>query len=166
MLSAEAKQQKGKIILTYTIQGTFDGLFWPKPKEHPTRCDGIWNGTCFELFLSGKNQEKYLELNFCPSGDWACYAFPGYRSSPTNPNISRPVIEQVGHAILTVSIDWQEINLLIGEPELVEGSMTACLLEEKEQSFWAYKHPETEADFHDRNCFINMGLGNKKDTKS
>jgi len=46
----------------------------------PRREDGLWQRTCFELFVRDARSEAYLEFNFSPSGCWAAYAFEGYRA--------------------------------------------------------------------------------------
>lgn len=45
----------------------------------PARADGLWQRTCFELFLRDPDTGSYLEFNFSPSGEWAAYRFDGYR---------------------------------------------------------------------------------------
>ncbi|WP_366499495.1 hypothetical protein [Sphingopyxis sp.] len=42
--------------------------------------DGLWQGTCFEAFLTEEGQPDYTEFNYAPDGRWACYQFDDYRS--------------------------------------------------------------------------------------
>src|SRR5260370_31796663 len=39
----------------------------------------LWRHTCFEAFVAIEGQPAYHEFNFAPSGEWAVYAFRGYR---------------------------------------------------------------------------------------
>ena len=55
-----------------------EGIQMPKPAQ-PTRQDGLWLHTCFELFVLDPENGSYLEFNFSPSGCWAAYAFDNYR---------------------------------------------------------------------------------------
>ena len=49
------------------------------------RRDGLWQRTCCEAFIAATGQPGYLEFNFAPDGDWACYAFADYRQAITQP---------------------------------------------------------------------------------
>ena len=52
--------------------------------EPPAAQDFLWKRTCGELFLGVPGDPSYLEFNFSPSGDWAAYAFDGYRTGVRN----------------------------------------------------------------------------------
>ena len=52
----------------------------PEPAE-PERAEGLWETTCFEVFLRPLGEEKYSEWNFSPSGRWQSYDFASYRES-------------------------------------------------------------------------------------
>lgn len=49
------------------------------PAAAPGRADGLWQSTCFELFLLDPQSGAYREFNFAPSGQWAAYSFDSYR---------------------------------------------------------------------------------------
>ena len=50
------------------------------------RADGLWQETCFELFIQGESEETgYVELNLSPSEQWAAYDFAAYRARHVNP---------------------------------------------------------------------------------
>lgn len=44
------------------------------------RADGLWQQTCFELFLRAPGEAGYVELNLSPSERWAAYDFGSYRA--------------------------------------------------------------------------------------
>ena len=58
----------------------------------PDRADGLWQTTCFEMFLRRRGQDGYIEFNFSPSGRWAAYQFDGYRSGARNLEVATPWI--------------------------------------------------------------------------
>lgn len=53
-------------------------VLWPDYR-HIHRADGLWQSTCFELFLGSPAETGYIEFNFSPSGAWNCYEFSDYR---------------------------------------------------------------------------------------
>ncbi len=56
-----------------------ESLVLPHPVR-PQREDGLWQRTCFELFIRDPASGRYLEFNLSPSGCWAAYAFETYRA--------------------------------------------------------------------------------------
>src|SRR4051812_5271916 len=66
-----------EMLLRYSVKGC--GLVLPE-WQSPGRADGLWQTTCFELFLRPPRSEAYFEFNFSPSSQWAAYAFQGYRT--------------------------------------------------------------------------------------
>jgi len=69
----------GAILLRYHAELPLDRLALP-PRRDPVRADGLWQTTCFELFLRPARQPAYYEFNFSPSGEWAAYGFDGART--------------------------------------------------------------------------------------
>lgn len=156
-LFSELHHEGDKVTINYTIQGAIQSLVWPKKKDSPQRSDNLWKGTCFELFLAHKKSKSYLEFNFCPSGDWACYLFEDYRKAPKSPITASPKIHQRSCREVNVSLEWPSIVRLIGHLDLLEGSITACLKHDHHQSLWAIQHPPKQADFHNRRTFMDWG---------
>jgi hypothetical protein len=60
--------------------------------EAPQRADGLWEHTCFELFLMDPSSGSYLEFHFAPSGQWAAYRFEEYRSGRQDLEVAPPLI--------------------------------------------------------------------------
>lgn len=132
--------------LTFAIEGGEDVLF-PSPAP-PVRTDGLWQATCFELFVKPEGQAGYLEFNFSPSGAWAAYAFDGYRTGMRNIEITGPVIQRIDGGI-SVSLDL---------PPLPQGPWhvgLSAIIEEHggAKSYWALAHPPGKPDFHHADCF-------------
>src|SRR3954467_14639798 len=50
----------------------------------PRRADGLWQHTCCELFIAERAGKGYVEFNFSPSTEWACYGFSSYRKAAAN----------------------------------------------------------------------------------
>lgn len=71
-------QDAGNWVANFIVAAPPSALTLP-PMTTPARADGLWRRTCFELFLGEPDSAAYREYNFSPSGEWAAYAFDGYR---------------------------------------------------------------------------------------
>src|SRR3990172_1915372 len=67
-----------RLCLAYTVCGDITRLRIQLTQQ-PRRVDGLWQHTCFELFIAVREEPTYYEFNFSPSGEWAAYAFKSYR---------------------------------------------------------------------------------------
>lgn len=81
----------GAWCFDFMVDAPLDALRLPPPAE-PARRDGLWQSTCFELFLRAEGGESYFEFNFSPSGEWAAYRFDNYRSGRTELAVAAPRI--------------------------------------------------------------------------
>jgi len=119
----------------------------------PGRDDGLWQTTCFELFLKPPEGESYHEFNFSPSGRWAAYDFTGYREGMAEGSmVPPPQSQEKGHAhILTFDTQLRASTL---PPRPLKMGLTAVIEEEDGvKSFWAIAHPPGAPDFHSPTCF-------------
>ena len=118
----------------------------------PVRADGLWQRTCFEMFVRVAG-ESYVEFNLSPSREWAAYAFDGYRAGmrdlalPVDPHIE--LERQGGAFVLEADVDLAAIQAgratvgLSAVIEEVDGT----------KSYWALRHPHGKPDFHHPDCF-------------
>ena len=137
----------------YVVTGPLSELVISEA-ETAERTDGLWQTTCFELFMSPADSMSYSEWNFATSRRWAAYRFDSYREGMAplldctveigtsrndpkclrlNANIRSPYIPSLGNASVGLS----------------------AILEHKggAKSFWALTHPPGLPDFHHRTCF-------------
>ena len=124
-------------------------------RKSPERLDNLWQTTCFELFVRRPDDAAYLEYNFAPSGDWAHYAFSGYRADMPEPLTDGPVIEaraQGNQYFVDVEFllppEYRCQKLQVAVTAIVEEAQSAT-------SYWALAHGDGPADFHDPACFIH-----------
>ena len=123
----------------------------PALADQPRRRDGLWQATCFELFLKEAGQEAYQEWNFSPSGDWAAYDFTSERTGMREADVCFvPNIRTEDNLI------WWGLGATLSIP--AEASFTiglSAVIEEAggHKSYWALHHPGPEPDFHHPDCF-------------
>jgi hypothetical protein len=150
-----SRVRDGGIAITYLLQGVISHLSLPR-RCAPRRVDGLWQHTCFEAFVSVKGATAYREFNFAPSGQWAAYAFHGYRDRGPLPPASDPEIQ------LRSSRNQVELDAVISRDCLLPIPVNARLLlglsavieeEGGVLSYWALKHPPGPPDFHNAGAF-------------
>jgi hypothetical protein len=139
--------------LRYTVTGSLAGIVIPLAAP-PERTDGLWQSTCFELFLKREGEAGYREFNFAPSGRWAAYQFTGYREGMTDAPLAAP--PQLRTRAEGARLDV-EVALEVPLEDAPYAMNITAILESQagERSFWAAKHPVGEPDFHDPGCFIH-----------
>lgn len=140
-----------RMMLRFRLDGCEDVVV-PKKAAGSGRGEDLWKTTCFELFLAS-SEGRYLEFNFSPSGQWAAYAFHGYRSGVRNhdPASEPEVTMDRGHAVLTVTV-----FLAAAEFDGCAYASLTAVVEEKRgrMSYWAARHAALKPDFHEPTCFV------------
>jgi hypothetical protein len=117
------------------------------------RADGLWQQTCFELFLRQPGEAGYVELNLSPSEQWAAYDFAAYRAGVEERPMPRDPVCTLrrGRNLLIFdaaipraglpSLPWQiGVTAVIAEADGVK-------------SYWALRHGDGAPDFHAPACF-------------
>ena len=148
-----ARRSPQQVALEYRAEGNIEDVVIPPPAAMPTRADGLWQATCFELFLQPEGDEAYVECNFAPSEDWAVYGFDGYRAGmrpldvPAAPDVR---VERREHALVV------KVELALPLTSGVWRIAPAAILADRDgaRSFWAVKHGAGEPDFHRADCFV------------
>ncbi len=142
----------GILTLTFALEGDLSGLRIPEPRPS-RRVDGLWRHTCFEAFVMAGEGPGYREFNFSPSGEWAVYAFRGYRDGEKLEAELSPGI------VVRRSGDRLELDAGIRPDCLPPGRSLrlglSAVVEDAEGllSYWALRHPPGKPDFHHTDAF-------------
>jgi hypothetical protein len=147
------EREGARLWLRYHLEAMLDDLVLPGSAE-PVRTDGLWQTTCFELFVRAKGEKGYLEFNFSPSHRWAAYRFSGYREGQIEAQLAAP--PDIGldaseshfalEAELVLPEDIAERDLELGLSAVIEET-------DGTKSYWALRHPPGKPDFHHPDCF-------------
>jgi hypothetical protein len=143
---------EGAIAIAFSLEGELSRLRIPESRA-PSRADGLWRHTCFEAFVMAGNGPGYREFNFSPSGEWAAYAFSGYRDGDLLEVQSNPRI------VVRRSADRLELESALHAECLPPGKLLrlglSAVLEDVDGhlSYWALKHPPGKPDFHHTDAF-------------
>ena len=144
------------LSLIYALVGN-DREVLIQPGRDGGRHDALWKHTCFEVFVRCGADQRYVELNFAPTGEWAAYTFECYRDGMRNLPIagqrfafrgSRKPWWETGRwwsfntgDILNPNDDWH-----IGLAAVIEAK-------DGSRSYWALEHAPGAPDFHNPACF-------------
>ena len=156
-VGVETKGQDG-MYLCYELTGDIAQIRIPAPQT-PAAVEGLWKNTCFELFIAVEGDSGYHEFNFSPSGQWAIYAFSGYRLRSfwkTNqaPDIS--VHQTMGSLRLEALINSADLPANNAAKMLQLGLSAVIEANNGKRSYWALSHPSLQPDFHHRAGFIGI----------
>jgi hypothetical protein len=143
--------ERDQLSFRFSLQGDLTRLRVPSPRPQK-RAERLWQHTCFEAFIGHRDSPAYHEFNFSPSGEWAAYAFRGYRDRdaaadhPYEPRIEvrrLPDRLELDADIALDRLQWiQHLAVLkLGLSAVIEEESGAL-------SYWALKNPAGKPDFH------------------
>ncbi len=143
------ERERHAVSLRYLIAGDLERLRIPA-RRPPVRADALWRHTCLEAFLAADGARAYREFNFSPSGEWAAYAFAGYREGGSALDCAPPPIHcqrLPGELELRAKAPCPSGRVLrLGLSAVLEDAQGAL-------SYWALHHPGPTPDFHDPASF-------------
>ena len=153
-------QSQGDLYLRYDLTGDLAQIRIPA-RQLPVAVDGLWEHTCFEVFVAVEGETEYHEFNFSPSGQWAAYAFSDYRVHRERTISQAPAIsfaQSNGHLLLEAVIAAPDLPQNITGKPLQLGLAAVIEMNDGSRSYWALYHPSDHPDFHHRagfNLLIN-----------
>lgn len=140
----------------FEIQGDISALLLPRGSRGSTeRKTGLWEHTCFEVFLKSPWERSYLELNYAPGGAWSAFHFDDYRQAMRD---DLEVSQLTGDLKQTESLLSGSVRVARKKTpwarELCAG--LTCVLESRDRalSYWALVHTDAQPNFHFPNSFI------------
>ncbi|MCB0405378.1 MAG: DOMON-like domain-containing protein [Bdellovibrionales bacterium] len=142
-------RKHGELWVTFSVTGA--DVVLPPLSSAPTFKEGLWQSTCFELFVAGTTGPSYEEWNFSPSGDWWHAEFKDYRIQTEN--TARPAAPQ----IRTATHSGVRIEIRVPAFSLPHSACAPCAVlkhQSGEISYWAMEHSGNKADFHRRDSFV------------
>lgn len=137
--------------VTFILEGELETLRVPPPRARRF-ADRLWEHTCFEVFIGRAGARAYHELNFAPSGEWAAYAFAGYREGMSSVDAGFEPQMHVSRTSDKLQLDTA-IPLDLLTPQYAGATLAVALSAVVENSagvlaYWALAHPPGKPDFH------------------
>lgn len=141
--------QKDKSTLTFHWPSTLTFIGQPHElkkidQNELTRELGLWEHSCFELFIKNKNNEEYVELNFSPNqAKWNAFHFTNYRS---------PIKETKKITVTELSVGPTFVSIHFLKPSFEYSIHPKVILFRDLRNSPIYlsdfQHPKTGPDFH------------------
>ena len=159
---AKVEAKNYDLAIEYEVAGEIEEIVFPDVSLQPSRKTGLWESTCFELFVRPQNTTRYWEGNFSPSGDWNLFQFSSYREGMTEPPFAEALRVQTKKSTrdfrLQTRIPFKKLNGV--ETKAVELGITAVIQTKTLHThYWALTHHSHQPDFHDPKTFsIHLNL--------
>jgi hypothetical protein len=156
-VSADVLRTATGVTLRYEIAGDTAALAIPE-LSNPSRADELWKHTCFELFVRRTDSEGYLEFNLSPTGEWAVYAFDGYRTGMaevaaiTGVPIGTRLMDR--YFTLKAEIDLSGVKGLALDRPWTAAVTSVIEAADASKSYWALAHSQGKPDFHHPDGFV------------
>ncbi len=144
------------LALRFVLIGHLADLALPHPAASPARRHGLWQETCFEIFLAAKDEPAYWEVNLTPAGHWNVFRFAGYRQGmEEEPSISALPCQRLRRPqSLTLTVEMALPGGLGPVRDLEAGISAVLKSMGGELTYWALTHPGSQPDFHRRDSFL------------
>ena len=145
-----------QLAIRVALHGPLAELVIPAPADLPVRRHGLWEETCFELFLGVKDSPRYWELNLSPAGPWNIYRFDGYRQGMAEETAFTSLPWRVRRRpdLLLVSLELEIERIVAADQPLAVALAAVLKFRDHGLTYWALTHPGPQADFHRRDSFL------------
>jgi hypothetical protein len=157
-IEVELNQNQDCLFISYRIREGVEliNLGCGTPKKE--RATGLWENTCFELFLKNKTNQ-YIEFNFSPCFEWNCFYFnkKGDELKEWN-KMQRPetdILLSQDH-FLHFSVIKKNLfpdGFFDNEDKLDVGITTVIKSKSGQMSYWALSHNDIRPNFHHFDSF-------------
>jgi len=146
-LTVKLEREGDSLWLRYVVEGDVEAVKWP-PAQPPGRADRLWEHTCFEVFV--ETADGYREFNLSPSGQWAAYAFTGYRQGRVDAS------ETARFCGLDGGEDMMVLEAFVDLPLCATRLAVSAVIEAEDgtKTWWALAHSSAKPDFHHPDSFV------------
>jgi len=152
------RSSSAELEMTFRLDGDIPRVRVPLPGV-PRIATQLWQHTCFEAFIAVEGQAAYHEFNFAPSGEWAAYAFSGYRNGgPLANETMRPhiAVRSTGSRLELDALVRLDVLSAIHPYASLRIGLSAVIEARDGLSYWAIHHPADKPDFHNPDGFALM----------
>ncbi len=152
------RSASAELQMTFRLDGDIPRI-WLSPPGVPRIATELWRHTCFEAFIAVEGHPAYHEFNFAPSGEWAAYAFCGYRNGgilPDDAMSPQIAVRSTGTRFEMDAIVRLDLLSAIHTDAPLRLGLAAVIETSDGLSYWALRHPVDKPDFHDANGFTML----------
>lgn len=155
-ITGKISRQSDLLTVHYFLTGETENILFPETLPHSTRKDELWKATCFEFFLAIQDRPQYWEFNMSSSGDWNVYYMDayrrvGFREETAIQQLQFEVKNEADCLLIDATVD---LNRIVQKENLIKVGITSVIqTEDRNETYWALAHPNSQADFHLRESF-------------
>jgi hypothetical protein len=154
--AACSRTKSGAMAVEFRVEAGGQCVAVPSPGK-AVFVEGLWNHTCFEVFLSPGDGPAYYEYNLSPSGQWALFSFRDYRDGGANPDPTlepRIRFERTEQTML-LRAELPVGRLLGADADRPIRTGLSAVIEQSDGTirYWALRHPGARPDFHHAESF-------------
>ena len=131
----------------------------PVPEaQRSSTVDGLWQHTCFEVFLGVPGEPQYREYNFSPSGQWAVYGFRAWRERDEDfapaaaPDIT--CTQEDRTLVLEAYLPPELLPTVPAGTDLQVNLSAVIERKDGQLEHWTLRHVAAQPDFHARDTFV------------
>ena len=140
---------------SYRLRGELAAIAIPH-RVPARRAERLWEHTCFEAFVAPGAGERYFELNFSPSTEWAAYELDGYRRGQHPLALMRPPAIEVAASGSDLRVTADVELPAAAEARWPWRIGLTAVVEDRAggRAYFALEHPRPAPDFHDAAAFV------------
>jgi hypothetical protein len=144
------------LAIRYTLRGRLGEVVIPEPAAMPVRKRGLWEETCFELFLAIRGTQRYWEFNLSPAGHWNAYRFASYREGMEEERDFSSLPFRVERQSDSLSLRLElDLDKIARSDQVLEVAVSAVIKQrDGSVTYWALTHRGPHPDFHRRDSFV------------
>ncbi|NOT77866.1 MAG: hypothetical protein HOP07_02545 [Bacteriovoracaceae bacterium] len=151
MINCELTNTNETLFISYKMTGDLASINLGDGSSLHGRVIGLWNKTCFELFLKNK-KDQYFEFNFSPTFEWNAFYFEKKGDPLTEYAAQDKIVINVLHSLenftLIAEIDKRHMPKDFFTSEISVG-ITSVIKDKKDSmSYWALSHADQKPNFH------------------
>lgn len=152
-LKSQALVELGVLKVLFEIEGPVENLLISTPGLHPARVIGLWESTCFEMFVKHTSKDEYFEFNCSTANNWNIFYFLKEKAALKEyleiSNLASSTIINPGKVSLSFWIDlkkfpddfWEDGKMQLGLTSVIESKDGGL-------SYWALDHLDKKPNFH------------------
>jgi hypothetical protein len=158
-LRSRAWVEVGVLKVAFELTGDLEKVLTSSPQEIPARVIGLWESTCFEMFIKNKNSEEYFEFNCSSANNWNVFYFQKQKAALKEflpiASLASSSVQNKGSLRVSFWIDLERFPTSFWKDGQMNLGLTTVLESDSgELSYWALRHIDTRANFHMEKSFI------------
>jgi len=155
-ITGDITRHSNSLTVRYVLAGALEEIAVSAFSDTPVRKSGLWEQTCFELFLAVKSSDRYWEFNLSPAGHWNVYRFVTYRQGMAEETAFTSLRTRIRYDVDSLTLELKvDLDRVVRPDQSLEIGISAVIKQAGGgTAYWALTHCGPQADFHRRDSFL------------